>query len=99
MTISVKIAESEALTIPSMPCGKSRTIPLLRTHLACPELMNWSIIHCAVLWKSPNWASQHTRAFGLAIAKPSSKPKNQISRRVRKGTPNKKEKKDLEKKT
>lgn len=72
-----------ALTIPSIPWGKSRTIPLWRTHLAWPELMNWSIIHCAVLWKSPNWASQHTRALGLAIAKPSSKPENQMSTRVR----------------
>lgn len=62
------------LTMPSIPWGSSRTMPLLRTHLAWPELMNWSMIHWAVLWKSPNCASQRMRAFGLAMAKPSSKP-------------------------
>lgn len=62
------------VTIPSMPWGSSRTIPFWRTHLAWPELMNWSMMHWAVLWKSPNWASHRTSAFGLAIAKPNSKP-------------------------
>lgn len=61
-------------TIPSMPWGSSRTMPFCRTHLAWPQLMNWSMMHWAVLWKSPNWASHRTRAFGLAIAKPNSKP-------------------------
>lgn len=66
------------LTIPSIPWGNSKTMPLWRTHLAWPAEMNWSMMHWAVLWKSPNWASQHTKALGLAIAKPSSKPnKNQ----------------------
>lgn len=49
-------------------------MPLCRTHLAWPAEMNWSMMHWAVLWKSPNWASQHTRALGLAMAKPSSNP-------------------------
>lgn len=62
------------VTIPSMPWGSSRTMPFCRTHLAWPELMNWSMMHWAVLWKSPNWASHRTSAFGLAIAKPNSKP-------------------------
>ena len=31
---------------------------------------------CAVLLKSPNWASQQTRANGLVILKPNSKPEN-----------------------
>jgi len=66
------------LTIPSIPWGSSRTMPLLRTHLAWPELMNWSMIHWAVLWKSPNWASHRIRAFGLAMAKPSSKPESTL---------------------
>lgn len=60
--------------MPSMPWGSSRTMPFCLTHLACPGQMNWSIMHWAVLWKSPNWASQSTRALGLAMAKPSSKP-------------------------
>lgn len=62
------------LTMPSMPWGSSSTMPFCRTHLAWPGEMNWSMMHWAVLWKSPNWASQSTRAFGLAMAKPSSKP-------------------------
>lgn len=86
VSISSHTCQPAALTIPSIPWGKSRTIPLWRTHLVWPELMNWSIMHCAVLWKSPNWASQHTKALGLAIAKPSSKPENQTSRRIRKET-------------
>lgn len=63
-----------APTIPSMPWGSSSTMPLCLTHLAWPELMNWSMMHWAVLWKSPNWASHRTSALGLAMAKPSSKP-------------------------
>lgn len=62
------------LTMPSMPWGSSNTMPFCRTHLAWPGEMNWSMMHWAVLLKSPNWASQSTRAFGLAMAKPSSKP-------------------------
>lgn len=62
------------LTMPSMPWGSSNTMPFCLTHLAWPGEMNWSMMHWAVLWKSPNWASQSTRAFGLAMAKPSSKP-------------------------
>lgn len=60
--------------MPSMPCGSSSTMPFCRTHLAWPGQMNWSMMHWAVLWKSPNWASHRIRALGLAIAKPSSKP-------------------------
>ena len=63
--------------MPSMPWGSSSTMPFCRTHLACPGQMNWSMMHWAVLWKSPNWASQRTRALGLAMAKPSSKPAEQ----------------------
>lgn len=66
--------EGGVLTMPSMPWGSSRTMPFCLTHLACPGQMNWSMMHWAVLWKSPNWASQSTRALGLAMAKPSSKP-------------------------
>ena len=29
---------------------------------------------CALLWKSPNWASQQTREFGLLAEKPRSNP-------------------------
>lgn len=65
--------------MPSMPCGSSSTMPFCRTHLACPGQMNWSMMHWAVLWKSPNWASQSTRALGLAMAKPSSKPRTPYS--------------------
>ena len=57
-----------------MPWGSSSTMPFCRTHLAWPELMNWSMMHWAVLWKSPNWASHRTSALGLAMAKPNSKP-------------------------
>ena len=69
--------------MPSMPWGSSSTMPFCRTHLACPGQMNWSMMHWAVLWKSPNWASQRTRALGLAMAKPSSKPAEQEGGRRR----------------
>jgi hypothetical protein len=42
--------------------------------LVSPELMNWSITTCAPLAKSPNCASQITRALGSALEKPYSKP-------------------------
>lgn len=68
-------------TMPSMPWGRSITKPVCRIHLDCPEAMNWSMMHWAVLWKSPNWASQMTRALGLVIEKPSSKPSTAYSER------------------
>ena len=36
------------------------TRPDMRCHLDSPEVMNWSIMICAVFARSPNWASQHT---------------------------------------
>ena len=50
-----------------MPCGRRRTRPDWRTHLAWPDEMNWSMMHWAVLKKSPNCASQQTSAFGFVI--------------------------------
>lgn len=70
------------LTIPSRPWGNNITKPDCRTHFAWPELMNWSIMHWAVLLKSPNWASQQTRAFGLVIENPSSNPGRNITYRI-----------------
>ena len=32
------------------------------------------VLTCAVLWKSPNCASQHTSTFGELMEKPSSNP-------------------------
>lgn len=55
------------LTMPSYPCGRSKTMPLWRTHLAWPLEMNWSIMHWALFAKSPNCASQITRALGLVM--------------------------------
>ena len=37
--------------------------------------MNWSMMGWAMLTKSPNWASQMTRAWGSAEEKPYSKPR------------------------
>ncbi len=59
---------------PSMPWGRSRTSPDCLTHLAWPLAMNWSMMHWAVLEKSPNWASHSTSAFGFVIENPSSNP-------------------------
>ena len=41
--------------------------------------MNWSIMVWAPLAKSPNWASHTTRAVGLAMAYPNSKPSTAYS--------------------
>ena len=50
---------------PSWPCGSSSTTSESWPHLASPELMNSSMIDCAPLRKSPNWASHNTIASGL----------------------------------
>lgn len=59
---------------PSSPWGKSMTRPVWRPHFVSPEQMNVSIIICALLEKSPNWASQITKLYGLTMLKPSSNP-------------------------
>ena len=51
---------------PSWPCGSSSTTSESWPHLASPEEMNSSMIDCAPLTKSPNWASHSTSASGLA---------------------------------
>ncbi len=38
----------------------------MRSHLLSPEQMNWSMITCAPLAKSPNCASHSTSALGSA---------------------------------
>ena len=58
------------LTIPSYPCGKSSVRPLCRTHLSCPLLKNWSMIHCRrkklhdLFWK--NTSSYLSRVIKIA---------------------------------
>ena len=49
-------------------------IPETLPHFASPELMNWSMITCAPLAKSPNCPSQIVRQRGSVVAKPYSKP-------------------------
>jgi hypothetical protein len=41
-------------------------MPLKRRHLASDELMNWSIMTCAPLAKSPYCASQIVKPSGSA---------------------------------
>ncbi len=50
---------------PSYPCGRFSIIADFCPHLASLEAINWSIGICAPLAKSPNWASQITRASSL----------------------------------
>ena len=38
----------------------------MRSHLLSPEQMNWSMMTCAPLAKSPNCASHSTSALGSA---------------------------------
>ncbi len=38
----------------------------MRSHLLSPEQMNWSMMTCAPLAKSPNCASHRTSALGSA---------------------------------
>ena len=49
---------------PSYPCGSSRTSPEGWPHLVSAAVMNWSIMICAPLAKSPNCASQSTSVSG-----------------------------------
>jgi len=42
------------------------TRPLVWFHFDSAEAMNWSIMICAPLAKSPNWASQMTRESGAS---------------------------------
>ncbi len=51
---------------PSKPCGSSITRPLGWPHFDSEQEMNWSIMICAPLAKSPNCASQMTRVSGSA---------------------------------
>src|SRR4249920_1557800 len=39
----------------------------MRPHFASPAAMNWSIMTCAPLAKSPNWASQITRRIASDV--------------------------------
>ena len=41
-------------TIPSYPCGNIITSALCLTHLSCPLLTNWSMIHCRSTKPSKN---------------------------------------------
>ena len=52
--------------LPSYPCGSSSVRREVWRHLERPETRNWSTITCALLTKSPNWASQRTSASGAA---------------------------------
>jgi len=56
--------------VPSIPCGNNITKPVCLTHFDCPLANRVSMMHCAVLEKSPNWASQITKALGLVIEYP-----------------------------
>ena len=47
---------------PSNPWGSSSDRLLRCPHLSAAATMNWSMITCATLAKSPNCASQHTSA-------------------------------------
>jgi hypothetical protein len=49
---------------PSYPCGSNRLSREVWPHFASPETRNWSTITWAEFTKSPNWASQSTRASG-----------------------------------
>ena len=51
----------------------------MRCHFDSAEQMNWSMITCAPLAKSPNCASQSTRLRGSAELKPYSKPSTAAS--------------------
>ena len=73
------LAELCSGPIPSIPWGSSITRPLCLTHLLCPLAMNWSMMHWAVLAKSPNWPSHSTRALGLVMEYPNSKPNTPYS--------------------
>ena len=59
---------------PSYPCGSSSTTLERWPHFCSPELTNSSMIVCAPSTKSPNCASQQTRAPGRATEYPYSKP-------------------------
>jgi hypothetical protein len=48
-------------------------------HFDSPAAMNWSMTICAPLTKSPNCASQRTRAYGAAAAEPYSNPRHAYS--------------------
>ena len=53
---------------PSKPCGSSSTRPLSRRHLSSALAMNWSMITCAALTKSPNCASHSDEPVGAVEA-------------------------------
>ena len=55
------------------------TKPEALCHFLSPEEINWSIITCAPLAKSPNWASQIVRVFGSTKLYPYSNPKTASS--------------------
>ena len=59
---------------PSYPCGKLITKPVRCSHFLSPEAINWSMMHCALLAKSPNWASQMVNESGETSEYPSSNP-------------------------
>ena len=77
--------DNSTLTDPLVLTGADELIDNALRVCVCVCVYMW-IIHsirtitvyifytCALLWKSPNWASQTTRELGLLIEKPSSKP-------------------------
>ena len=60
---------------PSWPWGSNNVKPDILSHFLSPVVMNWSMIVCAPLEKSPNCASQITNVFGSAWEYPYSKPR------------------------
>jgi hypothetical protein len=64
---------------PSYACGSSSVSRVDCPHLAAPAAMNWSMMICAPLLKSPNCASQRTSASGVSMPYPYSKPRQAYS--------------------
>ena len=58
-----KEQDNAALTAPLLlSCKKESSETTKMTRKDEPALMNWSMMHCAVLAKSPNWASHKTES-------------------------------------
>ena len=53
--------------VPSMPCGSSIVRPDDCSHLSSPLHTKLSMMICAPLLKSPNWASQMARLRGELV--------------------------------
>ena len=64
---------------PSYPWGNNITNPEALDHFLSPDAINWSMITCAPLAKSPNWASHKVSVLGSTSEYPYSKPKTASS--------------------